>query len=242
MPFIVGEKVSEVLTRLPEQRSSAYPAANFLSNLTRENNNPGDGMGRDVVGLFLTLITLDLLSRRRWRPPTYPPWTCSSTLSSLRLQQLALGVLFLFFFFLMFLLRDWLYFYALDWSWWKERREAKCSSGSFRLFARCSGRSGAAPRQSSAKPTEGKATKTFCTVMFHLWLSGHGAQRAGGNWGRRLVLGETTGGTERLRCLPQPAKGNKSVSAAFSTPWFLLKAKFLQQLRFLQRKIPNLYR
>lgn len=43
MPFIVGEKVSEVLTRLPEQRSSAYPAANFLSNLTQENNNPGYG-------------------------------------------------------------------------------------------------------------------------------------------------------------------------------------------------------
>lgn len=43
MPFIVGEKVSEALTRLPEQRSSAYPAANFLSNLTQENNNPGYG-------------------------------------------------------------------------------------------------------------------------------------------------------------------------------------------------------
>lgn len=43
MPFVVGEKVSEVLTRLPEQRSSVYPAANFLSDLTRENNNPGYG-------------------------------------------------------------------------------------------------------------------------------------------------------------------------------------------------------
>jgi len=43
MLFIVGEKVSEVLTRLPEQRSLAYPAANFLSNLTQENNNPGYG-------------------------------------------------------------------------------------------------------------------------------------------------------------------------------------------------------
>jgi len=69
----------------------------------------------------------------------------------------------------MSLLRDWLYFYDLDWSRGEDRREAKCSSGGFRLFVRswCSlGEGLQQEEQSSPKPELCEATEAFCTITF----------------------------------------------------------------------------
>ena len=152
-------------------------------------------------------------------------------------------------------MRDWLYFYALDWSRGEERREVKCSSGGFRLFemlllpwrsaAGGSRRRGAAPHRSSAKPTEGKSTETFYIVFFFcFWLPGHGAKRAwgncGGNCGNRLTLGETTSGTKLPHCLPQPAKREQKCLCCFFQPLILIRSKVLTVAEVPAKKKPNL--
>lgn len=76
------------------------------------------------MGLFLTLITLDLLSRQRSWPSTYPPCKAAEN----PLQQLALG------FFLIFLLRDWSYFYALDLSKGGEEEGSKTQLSRFQAL------------------------------------------------------------------------------------------------------------
>lgn len=102
IPFIVGEKVSEVLTRLPEQRSPAYPAASFLSNLTWGNNSPGYGTWWVCFSLPLpwTYFLAGAHCSTRCSPP------CSTAAGSWGLMLLL-----------------WLYIYALDWSRERWRRE-----------------------------------------------------------------------------------------------------------------------
>lgn len=174
MPFIVGEKVSEVLTRLPEeQRSSAHPAANFLSNLARKNNNPGTGHGGFV-------FNSDHLA------PTF-----SLALAAAATAASCCVFFYFFFLFEMFLLCDWLYFYAPDWSRGEERREAKCSSGGFRLFARCCCSLGEVVQQVGAAGAEQlhtrantrKTHRNFLRCSVSLVALRARANGAGGEWG-----------------------------------------------------------
>lgn len=85
-----------------------------------------------------------------------------------------------------------------------------------RSAAGVSGRSGAAPRRSSTKPTGGKTTETFCSAVFCLWLSGHGARRAGGDCGGNWGSHEW----DQTAALPSPAlqKGAKVSLLLFPTP------------------------
>lgn len=155
IPSVLGEKVSEVLTRSASGAEvSGVSCCKLPEQPPGENNNPGmawGGMGR---GGFVF--------HSGYLGPTFSPWLVAahSVLPQLHLllllQRWSLN-------FLMFLWCHWLCFYALDWTGRAGEEGSQINlSGSLR----CSGgsrRSRAAPQQSS---TEGKSTRTSCIVSF----------------------------------------------------------------------------